>query len=1062
VVPWDLLVLGLACAVLWAAQAPPGFGGPVATPGGGLPARELDFASRLPVFELDIPTASLSALSAVLPAGFEEGHSTFAGVDAPKWPWVPATIRHAGRTWEVKLRFRGWHYDHYMLRKKSWRVRFPRENPFYGMRELNLVNPRQRSIVWSLVEHDMLRDLGQLVADQYLAHVRINGDYVGLHIAFEQPDGTFLERHDRPVGELYGETQHTLDPFASLKNWQKYASLTEDFDLSPLDRLLRGLAGGGDEPLRDLLAVDRWLDFYAQAAVTGSTNPGSHNWRLYLNPYLLRYELLPWYQFGVEMPYSADYLDVAENRPLGFVFGTPQAKLYRDPELYRLFLGKVARLLAGQGHPAVVVARINEWRDRVRPDVYADRNKHTITHFTFESHYVSNPEWEQAVEALKAAALTRATAHWAELSAHELELSVEREAGSARLEATASSVAPLELSAVRLTWTGDAPLSVGLRGGAQAVEVDAEGSWLELDPPLTLVSGFREDPRGDESHGEPTWPNWVPQPAPVRGTLALTLGPETDGELRVEGARVENTLTQGLTPAPRESTAALSVWELPLGIALDTPPADRSGLRLGLWTAAQRPLRVERLTFACDASAAVRVRSEPRGRLGATLGEGRWKRGQVEVELAEPLEVAGRPDPFLQEQGRPLAECPWVPWLTELRVESSGAPPRLIAVGARTHDGAPIHVEVRAAPALRVPIRHSQPRIAPVPAGPGLAPHLPPRPLTREVRWAGVVRVSETVDLGPEVSLQLAPGTRVELGPGVSVRVRGQLHALGTPAEPIAFVRADPTRAWGALALASDTGRVHRLEHCRIEGGLQGRVGGVDYTGALSIYGGGVRMVACTIRDNSGDDGVNCKSCEPLEIRDCTFSGNQDALDLDWCDGVVVACGFTGNGGDALDLSGAGTLVRDTWIHGTADKGVSVGERSRPRLENVSISDCEIGIAVKDDSSARIVRASLCGNRAGLSLYTKKRHFGGARAELVDSLVWGNERGVYVDAGSAVTLRRVALQSSPRSPGELSELDPVESPAPEFSDLTSGDLRLRSRSPLAQAGVGATVEPKRP
>ena len=55
-----------------------------------------------------------------------------------------------------------------------------------------------------------------------------------------------------------------------------------------------------------------------------------------------------------------------------------------------------------------------------------------------------------------------------------------------------------------------------------------------------------------------------------------------------------------------------------------------------------------------------------------------------------------------------------------------------------------------------------------------------------------------------------------------------------------------------------------------------------------------------------------------------------DAIDLDFCDGVVAGWTIEDVGGDGLDLSGSTLTLVDNRIARTGDKGVSVGDISRP------------------------------------------------------------------------------------------------------------------------------------
>lgn len=99
-----------------------------------------------------------------------------------------------------------------------------------------------------------------------------------------------------------------------------------------------------------------------------------------------------------------------------------------------------------------------------------------------------------------------------------------------------------------------------------------------------------------------------------------------------------------------------------------------------------------------------------------------------------------------------------------------------------------------------------------------------------ELVWQGDVFVAGDVILADDVKLTILPGTRVrfmppDAGPGGLVEhphfpgseliIQGQVHAVGTPSEPIIFEASDPAApvgAWGAINLEGSREAV--FEYC--------------------------------------------------------------------------------------------------------------------------------------------------------------------------------------------------------------------------------------------------------
>ncbi len=1055
-------------------------------------ATQLPRHSLLPVFDLRLPPASIQKLNEVLPKDdrFVTHRGTvFSGVSDAKWPFVPATFTYQGRSYQVKVRFRGWNYDHYMLRKKSWRIKFSRDDPFFGLREINVANLRERAVITDVFEHDLLRDLGQMLSDEYLVHLRINGEFAGVQVVFEQPSTEFLERHERQVGGIFGERMHSENPYVATAMWQQYTGLEEDF--VHFERFRTVVQDSQVDPLHllDILDVDRFLDFSAEAVLTASTNPGTHNWRLYFNPVPQKFEVLPWYQFGVDWPLNARYLRADRSRPVDLMINPVSFKAFRNRNFYELFHSKLAYLLENEGHVSYLLARFNEWRDRARPDIYADVNKHSVTHFTFENKYFTNEEWEDAVEEFKACLAVRHDYARRFLKDSRLHARISPLSGQgpegvemcAELVLEIDGKIPIRLESFTLGW--EEPPGVilffkdqdgdGVFGGGdpQVGSFDAAAVTESVHRvPGLLRSNLQMVTPTKDSYSDGTVPNLdvVSSPSVTRilvgvrregsgakeGNLPTLLGVEASNSITGESLPV------GDTPAP-----SARVIEIPLAVAGDSP-VQGPGYRLGFYVQRPSPINIDALRFEWPGEGQRTIRilqevpletGEVEERLLAQAALGAADR-DVRVSL-EGLQVAGRPDPWPSAAPAPVT----LPTLTEVLVRVEGIDdaglslPRLVEVSASESAGGDlVAVPIERAPVLSpLSVRHSGPGYDPVPPGkvPGM-PRLERKPPTETITWTGPVQqVHEDIDLGPHIKLVIEPGTTVAFGDGVSLRVRGQIVAQGTAEKPIRFVPARQGGTWGVVAVDTVAAVENVFSHCRFESGSEGTFGSLTYTGALSIYNCSALVEDSRFLYSAGDDGINCKYSESI-VRNCVFVRNSgDAIDYDFTGGEIRACAFLDNRGDSIDLSGATTVIRDNVITQSGDKGISVGERSFPSIVNNSIHGCAMGIAVKDSSDALLVKNTLAGNEVGVSLYVKKSFFGPPRARLLGCVVWGNEQGAYVGEGSELVVESSVVADEIGGPGRFNA-DGILALEPVLRDPDRGDLRLDESSPCRGAGDG--------
>ena len=122
-------------------------------------------------------------------------------------------------------------------------------------------------------------------------------------------------------------------------------------------------------------------------------------------------------------------------------------------------------------------------------------------------------------------------------------------------------------------------------------------------------------------------------------------------------------------------------------------------------------------------------------------------------------------------------------------------------------------------------------------------------------------------------------------------------------------------------------------------------------------------------------------------IDSCVFVGNDapdtDAIDYDVVDNGIVRNtlihSFLGSNSDGIDL-GEGSqniLIEGGVIHHCTDKGVSIGQGSDAIIRDMTISQCALGVAMKDLGAASIDHTTFYGNQYAISVYEKNPGMGG-------------------------------------------------------------------------------------
>jgi len=276
----------------------------------------------------------------------------------------------------------------------------------------------------------------------------------------------------------------------------------------------------------------------------------------------------------------------------------------------------------------------------------------------------------------------------------------------------------------------------------------------------------------------------------------------------------------------------------------------------------------------------------------------------------------------------------------------------------------------------------------------------------RSLGLSGDVILRRDVSLPPGVNLTIFPGTRVFLDHGVSIVVRGQLRALGTKESPVSLRRLYPADPWGTLLVLNAKTSTSSVSFLEAEGGSGDRINGITATGMVAFHNSDVTITSSQFIGATDDDALNVKMAGG-NVRWSYFSSNlSDGIDVDFAkkDFELHDNVFKNNGGDAIDLSFSDIKIENNTIDVCGDKGISVGERSNPKIMGNKISNCLIGIAVKDQSNALIENNEIKNNDEGVSLYKKKEEFGGAFATLVGNLFDGNAKDTLQDEFSFIDL----------------------------------------------------------
>ncbi|MGE0493519.1 MAG: CotH kinase family protein [Vulcanimicrobiota bacterium] len=305
------------------------------------------------------------------------------------------------------------------------------------------------------------------------------------------------------------------------------------------------------------------------------------------------------------------------------------------------------------------------------------------------------------------------------------------------------------------------------------------------------------------------------------------------------------------------------------------------------------------------------------------------------------------------------------------------------------------------------------------------------RPKPRRSRLGpGIVRVDQDLVVEEGQTLEIAPGTRLLMGPDVSLYGRGKLLIQGTRAAPVEIAAATE-RPWGCLGLQGAGSAGSQFRHLRVSGGSRGRFRGIRFQGMVNVYtSSGVVMEECEVGPNQvGDVSVSLAETGVV-IRNCRWrEARAHGLDLDRCQAVIEGCAFSGCGKAGLTVRTSRVKLGNTTFADCGDKALSVGEGSLLTGRDLTTRRCNLGVEVRDSSRAALIDCRFEGNQIGVACAQEKWLFPvGGSALLWGVELVGNQLDLKTGGASSIELCQTTARATP-------EVKITRVPSSEWHDL---------------------------
>jgi len=197
----------------------------------------------------------------------------------------------------------------------------------------------------------------------------------------------------------------------------------------------------------------------------------------------------------------------------------------------------------------------------------------------------------------------------------------------------------------------------------------------------------------------------------------------------------------------------------------------------------------------------------------------------------------------------------------------------------------------------------------------------------------------------------------------------------GTDKNPIRVVSSDGTGQGLVVLQALETSI---LRHVIFKDLKSPSDQGWQLTGAITFYESPVQILHSQFRNLNAEDALNIVRTRFLMDHNVFSEVTSDAVDLDYTSGQLSHTYFEKIGGDALDISGSEIRLENIVIQEVQDKGVSVGERSSVSINGLKVDKAKIAIAAKDQSKVHLENVELSDCEVGIAVFQKKPEYGPA------------------------------------------------------------------------------------
>ena len=233
--------------------------------------------------------------------------------------------------------------------------------------------------------------------------------------------------------------------------------------------------------------------------------------------------------------------------------------------------------------------------------------------------------------------------------------------------------------------------------------------------------------------------------------------------------------------------------------------------------------------------------------------------------------------------------------------------------------------------------------------------------------------ISEIIKIPPGYKVIIPPKSIFEIINSGALISYSPIECMGIKGKEIQFLSPDKT-SMGLHIINAVSPSI--INYTIFDGFSRLRSENWNLPSSITFYESPVNFSYAIFKNNLSEDALNIFRSN-FSINRCVFENTfSDALDVDFSAGQVLESSFNDIGNDAIDVSGSKIEIHHCLLENIEDKGLSGGEKSIIKAENITFRNVEIAITSKDESKVEVNSSYFENINLVYCAFEKKKEFG--------------------------------------------------------------------------------------